>query len=95
MCVTLDDPDLVALAGVTSHLQLALSAIDAEHRALATPCSDWDLSGLVDHVTGGNWFPIRALAGDSSDEAMASTMRADTSSMLPRPSTSTSSSRSR
>ncbi len=31
---------------------------------LPTPCSEWNLGQLVDHVTGGNWFTIEILNGE-------------------------------
>lgn len=36
-----------------------------------TPCTEWTLHDLTEHVTGGNRFTIRILAGDTSDEALA------------------------
>ena len=36
-----------------------------------TPCTDWDVSGLIDHVVGGNRYTSRILAGDSSEAAIS------------------------
>lgn len=41
---------------------------------LPTPCSEWNLAQLVDHVTGGNWFTIQILNGETADAAMAAAL---------------------
>lgn len=43
-----------------------------------TPCTEWTLRDLTDHITGGNRFTIRILGGDSSAEAMAAARRSFT-----------------
>lgn len=68
------DPDLAALGRLSRLLSDLLASIDDDQRILATPCVDWDLSGLVDHVTGGNWFTTRILAGQLSEDAMEETI---------------------
>lgn len=40
-----------------------------------TPCTEWTLRDLAEHVTGGNRFTIFILSGDSSPDAMASARR--------------------
>lgn len=67
-----DDADLVALAAATNHLVAVLDSIEDGQWALPTPCSEWDVTALVDHVTGGNWFTLEVLDGRSADEAMQS-----------------------
>lgn len=67
------DPDLATLATVTSHLTTVLARIEDEHWQRSTPCGDWNLRELVDHVTGGNWFTIAILGGKSSDHALSET----------------------
>lgn len=69
-----DGRDLAALAEATAGLVVALDGIDEQDRGLATPCADWDLGALVDHVTGGNWFTLSILAGLRATEAMEATM---------------------
>lgn len=69
-----DDTDEVALHSVTSHLAALLASIEFDQWNLATPCSEWDLAALVDHLTGGNWFTNAILAGEQADEAVAATM---------------------
>jgi uncharacterized protein (TIGR03086 family) len=36
-----------------------------------TPCDDWDLGQLVDHVIGGNWFTTAILGGAPAAAALA------------------------
>lgn len=69
-----DDADLAALEKVTADLVDALTGINDSQGALPTPCTEWNLADLVDHVTGGNWYTVRVLAGDTSDTALAATM---------------------
>ena len=73
--VPTNDPDVATLVTVTSHLSNRLAEIEDEHWQLPTPCDDWDVRGLVDHVTGGNWFTAAILGGESADHALAETMR--------------------
>lgn len=65
------DPDLNALTSMSGHLSSALGAIEDHQLTRSTPCADWDLAALVDHVTGGNWFTGQILAGKTADEAMS------------------------
>jgi uncharacterized protein (TIGR03086 family) len=68
------DPDLDALTSLSSHLMAALEAIVDRELTLPTPCSDWDLAALIDHVTGGNWFTGQVFGGRTAGEAMSNTM---------------------
>ena len=67
------DPDLDILARLSSHLAAALGAIGDHQLAWATPCTDWDLAALVDHVTGGNWFTTQILGGQTAEAALTKT----------------------
>lgn len=71
--VSTGDSDLAMLATVTSHLSTRLARIGDEHWQLPTPCDDWNLRELVDHVTGGNWFTVAILSGKSADQALLET----------------------
>jgi len=71
---TRQDADLDALTSLSSHLVAALGAIGDHQLTWATPCSDWDLAALVDHVTGGNWFTAQISYGHTADEAMTRTI---------------------
>ena len=35
-----------------------------------TPCDDWDVAALLDHVTGGNRFTCNVLQGQTADAAI-------------------------
>lgn len=72
---TTHDTDLTTLNDVTRHLRAALESIADDQWSLATPCIEWNLSALVDHITGGNWFTTRILAGHPAEEAMRLTMK--------------------
>lgn len=71
---TIDDPDLAALQIATTSLSGAVTSIRLNQWTSPTPCSGWDLTALVDHITGGNWFTVAVLAGELSEDAMAATM---------------------
>lgn len=68
------DADQAALADVTTGLLEALGSIREDQWELPTPCTDWDLTALVDHVVGGNWFTARVLAGETAERAIDLTM---------------------
>lgn len=68
------DADLSALTTVTTQLVAALDSIQDDEWAVSTPCDEWDIAALVDHVTGGNWFTAHILDGQGSDEALRLTM---------------------
>jgi len=70
-----NDVDLAPLQNLSGRLCATVLGIEDRHRTMATPCAGWDLSALVDHVTGGNWFTIRILNGWSTDDAMNETMK--------------------
>ncbi len=67
--------DLPALQRVSVTLSAALLAINEDQWALPTPCSEWNLQALVDHVAGGNWYTCHILDGAGSEEALEMTMR--------------------
>lgn len=69
-----DDADLEALQTATRDLASALAGVGESDWGLSTPCADWSLRDLVDHVAGGNWYTIRILAGDTSEDALAAAM---------------------
>mgnify|MGYP003137035436 CR=1 FL=1 len=69
---TTGDPDIDALHSVTTRLVDAVASIEPDQWILAAPCTDWDLTALIDHITGGNWFTVAILAGQTSVDAMSS-----------------------
>jgi uncharacterized protein (TIGR03086 family) len=65
---------LAILSLVARDLTELFGSVDEVDWDRPTPCAEWtlrDLTDLTEHVTGGNRFPIRILAGDNSEEAMA------------------------
>ena len=68
------DPDLDTLTMLSEHLMAALKASVDIELTLPTPCSDWDLAALIDHVTGGNWFTTQILGNHTAEKAMSNTM---------------------
>lgn len=68
-------PELAILKDATRHPHVALESIADDQWTLATPCLEWNLAALVDHITGGNWFTARVLAARPADEAMRLTMK--------------------
>ena len=69
------DRSTLALASVVGAL-IASLITDSADWELPTPCEDWNLGQLVDHVIGGNWFTVGILSGETAqsalDDAMAS-----------------------
>jgi uncharacterized protein (TIGR03086 family) len=45
----------------TAHAAVVLSGVRPEQLALATPCSEWDVQALVDHLAGGHEYLLDAL----------------------------------
>jgi uncharacterized protein (TIGR03086 family) len=67
---TADDVDVAALHTVTEKLVESVTSIEINQWTLSTPCSDWNLTALIDHITGGNWFTVAILAGERAEDAM-------------------------
>ncbi|MEZ5377530.1 MAG: TIGR03086 family metal-binding protein [Acidimicrobiales bacterium] len=68
------DPDLAALEHASERFADAVRTIDLGDWQRPTPCEEWDVQALVDHVVGGNWFTTLILGGHAADEAMQQTM---------------------
>jgi uncharacterized protein (TIGR03086 family) len=63
--------DLDILVKATDAFDQLCASLGGDQWDLPTPCSEWNLAQLVDHVTGGNWFTIQILNGEPADAAMA------------------------
>lgn len=63
--------DLDILARASDAFEQLCASLSGDRWDLPTPCSEWNLSQLVDHVTGGNWFTIQIVNGESAEAAMA------------------------
>src|SRR6476646_11447548 len=62
-------------AGITADHRAALDAtrvvvagITPDQWSLPTPCDDWDVRALLNHVVAGNWWASRLAAGATIDE---------------------------
>lgn len=65
-----DDVDLAALRSVSAALAELVRVITPAQHSAATPCSEWDVTALIDHITGGNHFTAAVLAGERAEDAM-------------------------
>jgi uncharacterized protein (TIGR03086 family) len=70
-----DSPAEVVGRGL-DQLEVLLRSVRPEDRGLPTPCSDWTVSDLVDHVVQAPWRFARMTLGDQVDWA-APTPHAD------------------
>jgi uncharacterized protein (TIGR03086 family) len=68
--MTNDLGDLAVLAQVTELFEQLCATIHDDQWGLPTPCTEWNLDQLVDHVTGGNRFTVSILDGQSADKAL-------------------------
>jgi len=65
----MDSFELLDRAG--AEFRLRLDQVQGEQWALPTPCSDWDVRGLVNHVVTANLTTVRLFHGASRDETVA------------------------
>jgi len=79
-----DAGELAILVSVGSDFENLCRSIGEEQWSLPTPCTEWDLEDLVDHVTGGNWFTVLVLGGATAEDAMAETRKSFDESHEPR-----------
>ena len=79
-----DAGDRAILARVSSDFETLCRSIGEDQWSLSTPCTEWNLEDVVDHVTGGNRFTILVLNGATAEEAMAETVTSFDESHEPR-----------
>ena len=68
---------LDALAAATDHFDRVLAQVPDDAWDRVTPCPDWTVREVADHVTGGNRWAVLLLDGVEGREALA-TVRAGT-----------------
>lgn len=66
-----DGAALAVLALVARELTQLFTSVEKVDWDRPTPCTEWTLRDLTEHVTGGNRFTFRILSGDATDNAMA------------------------
>lgn len=69
-----DLQDLAVLSAISTDFEGLCASIHDEQWFSQTPCTEWNLGQLVDHVTGGNRFTVRILEGAPAEAAMAETV---------------------
>ncbi len=60
-----------ALARASDEFDRRLAGVTIEQWSIPTPCADWTVRDLTDHLIGGNRFAAHLLTGASLDEAIA------------------------
>src|SRR5882757_6444192 len=59
------DPVTLLSLAATNAVSLA-SRVDPEHRHAATPCTEWDVDALLEHMVGGPGYLLAALGAEDS-----------------------------
>lgn len=59
-----DDP-VVLFERATAHAAEVMAGVSAERLDGPTPCADWDVQELIDHMVGGTDYLLAALAGEA------------------------------
>jgi uncharacterized protein (TIGR03083 family) len=62
--------DMDALRNVVEVFQADCESLTDSDWTRTTPCPDWDLESLVDHVVGGNRFTVAILSGATTSDAL-------------------------
>lgn len=60
-----------ALKSANAEFESRLRDLRPEHMPLPTPCSDWDVRALVNHVLLGTRMSVQVLAGMAREEVIA------------------------
>lgn len=65
--MTADDP-VVLFEQATERAATVMAGVSAEQLSSPTPCADWDVQQLIDHMVGGTDYLVAALAGEAPPE---------------------------
>jgi len=61
------DP-VVLFERATVRAATVMAGVSADHLSGPTPCTDWDVQHLIDHMVGGTDYLLAALAGETPPE---------------------------
>ena len=61
---------LAALTLATAEFERRLAVVTPSRWQAPTPCEEWTVRDIADHITGGNRFAVLILGGASVDDAM-------------------------
>lgn len=68
--MTDDAGDLALLDRAAAHFDAVLQAVRPDQLAGSTPCADWNVEALLQHVVGGNNWAMMLLNAVAADDAM-------------------------
>lgn len=71
-----DDTDLLTLRSVGAAFTRVVASISEEQWTWPTPCSEWNVRQVVEHVIGGNWYTGNALQHMTSEASLAAAVEA-------------------
>jgi len=63
--------NITALPIAAAHFESVTALVTSEDLAKPTPCGDWTVQQLLDHVVGGNTMSAALIAGASREDATA------------------------
>jgi uncharacterized protein (TIGR03086 family) len=66
--------DVTTLRAATDHFAAVLSGVEPSRYGDPTPCPDWSVEQLIDHVIGGQHWAALLLAGEDGREALGRIM---------------------
>lgn len=69
--------NLEAFGAARREFQSRVASVSADQMALPTPCDDWDVHTLIDHIIAGDTFATRVLGGATVTEAVEGLIGAD------------------
>lgn len=76
--VASDDQLRDAMAAAMSGFGAVVTSLEPDHWDRPTPCTDWSVFDIVDHVVAGERFTVEVLAGASLAEAVEAQAGLDT-----------------
>jgi uncharacterized protein (TIGR03086 family) len=62
-----DDP-VVLFERATTHAVTVMAEVSLEQLSAPTPCADWDVQQLIDHMVGGTDYLLSALSGEPAPQ---------------------------